>query len=78
MKHRNIIKPGTVFAPTRNGSIHNEIIRVYTDNGRRMVEVDQYGATLETKEHHRKVVFYVREIRSALNSGLAHIVLVRR
>ena len=73
----NIIRPGTVFAGNDSPNVHNEIIRVYTDNGRQMVDVDQYGATLASKEHHKKVTFYTGEIISMLRRGLAHIILVR-
>jgi len=76
-RYGNVIKTGTVFAGARSPDTHNEIIRVYTDKGRRMVEADQYGATLANKDHHKKVIFYVREIRQSLNRGTAHIILVR-
>jgi len=79
MRYGNVIKKGTVFAGTRSPDTHNEIIRVYTDKSgrRRMADIDQYGATLANKDHHRQVTFYVREIRQSLNRGTAHIILVR-
>ena len=73
----SVIKLGTVFAGSKSPDIHNEIIRVYTDNGKRMVDVDQYGATLANMEHNKKATFFVSEIRRSLNKGTAHIVLVR-
>lgn len=74
----SIIKVGMVFAGRRSPNVHNEIIRIYTDNGKRMVEVDQYGATLANMDHSKKATFYVGEIRRALNRGTADIVLVRQ
>jgi hypothetical protein len=74
----SVLKTGTVFAGRRSPDTHNEIIRVYTENGKKMVEVDQYGATLKNQNHQRKATFFAAEIRSALNNGNAHIVLVRR
>ena len=78
------IKRGTVFAGSRTPAIHNEIVKVYMSRehdfyGRnvKMVDVEQYGSTLATQDVQRKVTFFAREINRMLNSGNAHIVLVR-
>jgi hypothetical protein len=69
----NIIKVGTVFAGKKSPSIHNEITKVYTDNGKKMVEVAQYSMHAEDKT----IVFFSSEITRALKIGMAHIVLAR-
>ena len=73
----SVIKAGTVFAGKKSPDIHHEILRTYTENGKTMVEVEQYGSTLKTMEHSRKVIFYANEIAYILKKGLAHIILVR-
>jgi len=73
----NVIKLGTVYAANKAPNIHNEIIRIYTDNGKQMVDVDQYGATLANKNWNKKVTFFASEIGYMLKRGLAHIVLAR-
>ena len=80
MTTANVIKQGTVYAGNKSANIHNEIIRIYTDteSGRKMADVDQYGATLANKEWNKKITFFVDEISYMLRRGLAHIVLVRQ
>jgi len=73
----SVIKTGTVFAGNKSPNVHNEIIRIYTDNGKRMADVDQYGATLANKDWSKKITFFVDEINHCLKKGLAHIVLAR-
>ena len=81
VKHEamDIIKLGTVFAARKALNIHSEIIKIYTDgDGRKMVDVDQYGATLENKEYQKKVTFYEDEINYAIRRGIVDIILVRQ
>jgi hypothetical protein len=73
----NVIKLGAVFTGAKSPNVHSEIIRIYTDNGKRMVDVDQYGATLANKDWNKKATFFASEIRRALNRGTADIILVR-
>ena len=73
----DIIKAGTVFAGVKSGSVHNEIINVYIVNGKKMVDVEQYGATLANKGHEATVTFYYSEITRMFRKGLAHVVLIR-
>ncbi len=76
----SIIKPGMVFAGNRSGDIHNEIMSIRKENGttgRTMCEVEQYGATLATQNHNKRITFFATEIIRALNRGNAHVILVR-
>jgi len=72
---KNTIKIGTVIVGNKSGGIHNEIVRIYTENNKRMIEVEQYRATLVNKDHNKTVVFFEKEIFSMLRKGLAHVVL---
>jgi len=74
---KSAIKIGTVFAGKKSPNVHNEITRVYTDDGVKMVEVEQYGATLANKDHSKTVFFTESEVRYMLRNGFAHLILVR-
>lgn len=79
-----VIKAGTVFANNRAPNTHNEIVKVYMsrDNLRgrnlKMVDVEQYGTTLENKDVNRKITFFASEITGGLRRGIIHLVLVRQ
>jgi hypothetical protein len=72
-----VIKLGTVFAGKRAPDTHNEIVRIYEENGKKMVEVEQYGTTIANKETNRKVVFFAREITRGLKNNWIHLILAR-
>ena len=79
MAMASVIRLGTVFAARKAPNIHSEIIRVYTDaeTGIKMVDVDQYGATLANKDWHKQITFFAAEITYALRRGILHVILVR-
>ena len=74
----NIIKIGTVIAHRKSPNIHNEIVKIYDENSKKMIDVEQYGATLSNKEHDKKVTFFYDEIVTAIKKQLVYIISNRK
>lgn len=60
---------GMVFGSSKNPSVFNEITRLYTENGKKMVEVSQFSKDFDDVT----VRFYERELNWGLRRGLIYL-----
>lgn len=61
------LKTGMVISAVKAFDTYNEIVRLYVENGKKMVELSQFNIY----EDDKTVIFYEKEILWMLKRGLA-------
>lgn len=64
------LKKGMVFSSVKAPETYNEIIGIYEENGRKIVEIAQFSKT----EDYKIVRFFEKELTFSLKRGLVYIV----
>lgn len=64
------LKNGMVISSVKAPETYNEIVRLYTENGKKMVEISQFNIY----EDDKTIIFYEKEILYMLRRGLAYVV----
>lgn len=63
------LQTGMVISSVKAPDTYNEIVRMYTENGKKMVEVAQFNTFGDDKT----VIFYEKELLHMLKRGLAYV-----
>lgn len=64
------LKTGMVLSSVKAPDTYNEIVRIFSKNGKRMVEISQFSKTEEDKT----VYFEEKELIYSIKRGIAYIV----
>lgn len=64
------LQTGMVISSVKAPDTYNEIVRMYVENGKKMVEVAQFNIY----EDDKTVIFHEKEILHMLRSGLAYVI----
>lgn len=65
-----MLKTGMVFSSIKAPCTYNEIVRLYFENGKKMVEVSQFSK----ENDDLTIIFSEKEIKYMLKKGTAYIV----